>query len=593
VTAYFLDLLAISISLLLMFFAYNGWGSLIVKLLKFKFDDREKKYVLTWLGWAASLLMLNIYNLLFPVNIYFSSLYFGTGVVIYFIIYVKNRCFVNTKRILVNNWIPLLIKSFLSFIIAIRAMLSPSSYDSGLYHFNAVRWLNEFAIVPGLGNLHGRLAFNQSFFIFVASLNLYPYYGYGHNLANSFLIIILMVEYISCVTTYIRNLKSERNLFEVNGIVSLLFLLALLFYAIISHISSPTPDVASFIIQLLLFTHFIRLIVNEKYNDQMLSRVGFIIIIAATAVTIKLSNIFFAGIIVIAALLYFIKDRKKIIWNLTFAPLFYAIIIAGLIITVWVSRGYISSGYPFYPATFGTINTEWTVPVEEVKRVAADVYNWARLLDSHPHEDINSWEWFIPWARNFIWHHVSFIYSVLAVFSFLMITVAAILFFTRRDHKKSCFQLRFFIPFIMVITSLLFWFLSAPSYRFANALFFILPVTAFLFLSDQLSEKLIRLIWNMRFKLIISGLALIISLMLYWTFIVMDGYQKPKIISLSGIEPIPTVELKQLEIKSGIKVWFPIEGNQCWDSPLPSTPDYKPNLDLRGNSIQEGFVIRD
>ena len=73
----------------------------------------------------------------------------------------------------------------------------------------------------------------------------------------------------------------------------------------------------------------------------------------------------------------------------------------------------------------------------------------------------------------------------------------------------------------------------------------------------------------------------------------MDGYQKPKMISLTGIEPITTVELKQLETKTGIKVWFPIEGNQCWYSPLPSTPDYKPNLDLRGNSIQEGFVIRD
>jgi hypothetical protein len=593
VIAHFTDLLIIAISFLLMFFAYNGWGSLLVRLLKFEFDEREKKYVFTWMGWALSLLILNIYNLMLPVNIYFSSLFFGTGIVIYFIFYVKKGCFVNTKRIFANNRIPLLIKSLLSVIIASRAMLSPSSHDSGLYHFNSVRWLNEYAIVPGLGNLHGRLAFNQSFFIFLASLNFYPYYGYGHNLANSFLIIVLMVEYISCVTTYIRNLKSERSLFEVNGVVSLLFLLALLFYAIISPISSPTPDVASFVLQLLLFTHFLRLIVSGKDNDQMLSRVGFIVIIAATAVTIKLSNIFFAGIIVIAALLYFIKARSKISKKLNIAPLFYAIIIAGLIITVWVSRGYISSGYPFYPATFGGIDTEWTVPVEEGQKEAGYVYNWARYLGTQPYEGLNNWDWFVPWARNFIRQPISFIYSVLAVVSFLMITVAAILFFIRRGYKKSCFKLRFSIPLIMVIASLLFWFLAAPSYRFANALFFILPVMAFMFLSDQLSEKVIRVIWNMRSKIIISGLVLMITLMSYWIFIVLDVNQKLKIISTTGIEPIPTAELKQLETKSGIKVWLPVEGDQCWNSPLPATPYYKHNLDLRGDSIQEGFVIRD
>jgi len=45
----------------------------------------------------------------------------------------------------------------------------------------------------GLGNLHGRLAFNQSFFVYVAALNFYPFFGYGRSIANSFPIIVLIL----------------------------------------------------------------------------------------------------------------------------------------------------------------------------------------------------------------------------------------------------------------------------------------------------------------------------------------------------------------------------------------------------------------
>src|SRR5262249_52771350 len=36
----------------------------------------------------------------------------------------------------------------------------PLHFDTGLYHAQAVRWSEEAPAVPGLGNLHGRLAFN-------------------------------------------------------------------------------------------------------------------------------------------------------------------------------------------------------------------------------------------------------------------------------------------------------------------------------------------------------------------------------------------------------------------------------------------------
>lgn len=39
----------------------------------------------------------------------------------------------------------------------------PGQYDTGLYHAQAIRWIEDYGVVPGLGNLHMRLAYNSAF----------------------------------------------------------------------------------------------------------------------------------------------------------------------------------------------------------------------------------------------------------------------------------------------------------------------------------------------------------------------------------------------------------------------------------------------
>jgi hypothetical protein len=87
---------------------------------------------------------------------------------------------------------PLLSIVGLSVIVSwcLLAMQPPSMFDSGLYHFGSIRWLNEYAIVPGLGNLHWRLALNQSYFGFLALLNIAPYWGHGYAAGGLFLLVL-------------------------------------------------------------------------------------------------------------------------------------------------------------------------------------------------------------------------------------------------------------------------------------------------------------------------------------------------------------------------------------------------------------------
>lgn len=59
--------------------------------------------------------------------------------------------------------------------------------------------------------------------------------------------------------------------------------------------------------------------------------------------------------------------------------------------------------------------------------------------------------------------------------------------------------------------------------------------------------------------------------------------------SVDGWKPIKTMALAEEVTSHGLKVHVPVKTDQCWDSPLPSTPYFNPALELRGNGLQSGF----
>lgn len=47
--------------------------------------------------------------------------------------------------------------------IGLWALKSPTFVDTYLYHAQAIRWIEEYGVVSGLGNLHNRFAYNSAF----------------------------------------------------------------------------------------------------------------------------------------------------------------------------------------------------------------------------------------------------------------------------------------------------------------------------------------------------------------------------------------------------------------------------------------------
>ena len=262
--------------------------------MRIDFPVKEKPFYLIWLGWAITLFLLQTLNLFFPINL-FSSIPFLLLGTILAIVFFENE--IRKQKAFTFSRIYLVLLVLTTIWIAVLSMSSPTIFDDGLYHFNSIRWLNEYPIVLGLGNLHSRLAFNQSFFAYAAYLNLYPLFNHGYNLANSFLLLVLLAECLWHVSGFVFHRDSVED-FSSFRLIPIFFLPAVTYMALVfevfrTGISSPAPISHHYFCRSFYF--FILSVTSRKtYRIKATMRVSaFILIMSATLITIKLSNLFY------------------------------------------------------------------------------------------------------------------------------------------------------------------------------------------------------------------------------------------------------------------------------------------------------------
>src|SRR5262249_34330441 len=252
-----------------------------------------------------------------------------------------------------------------------RALHAPLLEDSGIYHFSSIRWANQLPLPPGLGNLHGRLAFNQSYFLYVALLNNFPVVGFGHNLANSLLLAAAIL------TVCEKGLRYEPP--ELFGHLNRLLIPFTLFFCAMCYrsnpplISSPTPDAAVFAVEIVLAALLLQFFARDCVAEADTSTLVAIVSLAAVAITLKLSTLVFAGTTLVSAVTIALRFRTMR-WT-TMRSLAFAT----FVILVWVIRSVVASGYLVYPIRWTALPVGWKIPehliVDEVNSIGA----WARL----------------------------------------------------------------------------------------------------------------------------------------------------------------------------------------------------------------------
>lgn len=565
---------------LIMGVSFFGWGRVATYVLGVSKQTNRSDITLIWLGWAFTLFIFQLLHFFFPLTVYVAAPIFIIGFACSIPQIVNAfRRFPQKYSNLMRTVGILIILLAVACWIASRSMLSPTCYDSGLYHFNAIRWINSFPIVPGLGNLHGRLAFNQSFYTYVAALNFYPFFGHGYSVANSFLLLLAIATFVSYLRPILKkpSLLAESHPFQY---ASVLFSFPILGYLALSSngVMSPSPDLTSTLLQLIMIVMLANGIaewINGQRDQNYRAMV--LVVLSATAITIKLSNLAFSAVIFGFALVYTWQTSRPHIKGV-----FHILLPATMLILVWGLRGYILSGAPLYPSTIGYMPMEWAMPIEQIVNEANWVYSWARLPGTHWENVLGSWTWLHPWLLRISKDYMTDVVYPL-MYTAIFCIIAMVIGRLKKVRRSHYLEWAILLPSII---AMIYWFFTAPDPRFANAIFFLASLfSILLFLSS------IRGIIRAPMFITMICIVFLVGNVHFFSF-TFRHIRLIKWVSTSGWHAVKKVPLNRKVTSSGLTVYTPKTGDQCWDSPLPSAPFFNDRLRLRNPAnMSSGFTV--
>lgn len=570
---------------LIWFFIFVGIGVLIRrKFFNLKMANFESLLSSFWIGWAYTIFFLQLWNLCFKIDWCASLLVCIVGVAGLIWNYKDLLQIIKKGNFLQK----IILSSALSLIvlwIADFAILSPLVYDSGLYHLTSISWLKSYPIIPGLGNLNSRLAFNNSYFLYVSMLDFGPWIQKSQHLANGLILSVLIIQIFLSGMTFFRH-SSKISLYHIFYI---LFLGPVLTLTVTLSISSPSPDMSIYILGILVSAKLLAFLEEQNYIIYIIREneynIFFILTIATLGITIKLS---FAVFSVVSLILLFIfclmKDIGNKEKNIIKKILFIYVFCIGIALMPWMVRGIILSGYVAYPSTFGTLPVDWRIPYTNVIGMANSVLWWARTLGGQLNKELENWNWIMPWISRMFKIENRYFTIHIAIPLFLIFINSILIFFSKYLKKYSVHNMKKNIWLILVpsICSILFWFIAAPLPRFVGACFWILGVGTSIIVINKFN-----VLKSKYFKTFIISFSIILCIGFFFIKIFVNIPEEN-----NGFYKIPSVGLKIFETNSGLNIYIPEKGDQCWDAPLPCAP--YPNADLclrREGEMRYGFKI--
>ncbi|EKR65413.1 putative membrane protein [Leptospira weilii str. 2006001853] len=554
-------MLAILISGILSLYIFISFGILAEKILKVKFQFTARVLV----GLSVTNTLVSLVSLFLPITVLvlfifllFCSvfLYFERG---------------NLKR-LTFGFIHKNIVIIIAFPFLLSALIfslnPPFAYDSGLYHIQSIKWIQEYSVVPGLANLHGRFGFNPNIFTIFALTSLKEVFDQEIFSINFVVYSTLVLHFINRIYKILK--KGEvTNFFLLNLIV--LFLILDQFMSL----SSPSPDLISIVLPLYILTNL------PKKENTTISELNFknyfsSIILSVYTISIKLATVPLCILVLFLMIRYKFEEKKLSI----------IISVVSLILLPWLIRNVILTGYLIYPfPAIDFFNFDWKVPLNAVVSEKLSITGWARNPGEGYKEaaQMKFWEWFPIW-----WNTISKLNRLFIVISFL----SPIFIFIYSLFKKIKIDFQTFAVLFTSWIGAIFWILLAPDIRFGKAFLSVSAILPLFYFNFRINFFPIKISKTSK-QIILVFIFIIISVFLinrrtynrYKNFIRENSafFVRPK-----KIEIPQNLEFKKIQMND-LEVFIPAEGDQCYDYKIPCMPYNNPSLILRGKTLQSGF----
>ncbi|MGC1376591.1 MAG: hypothetical protein WA821_10215 [Anaerolineales bacterium] len=509
----------------------------------------------------------------------FFSLFFQTGLFINLLLLTGAMGAILTRKIPAPRigrpaaWIPL-IALFLALLLVLEnATHRPLNPDTNIYHAQAIHWIESFPAVPGLGNLHGRLAYNSAWFVGNALFSL-AFLGLGsfHLTAGVLFLSVLLY----CWGGLGDILRGE---YKPSALIKLL-VFPLTFALLGAEISSPGTDLPA---SLLLWLVAVLWAEQERPFHPLL-----IVVLAAFVVTVKLSA---APALLLIPIVLMSKtftiertenNREKSgplgIGAITcrksgLIPTYGRLVIcAALVLLPFLARNVILSGYLLYPfPSIDFFRVDWKVPLERVVAERESILAWGRFprLGASRVLAMPLREWLPKWLA------AQTLNRRLILAAALLSPLAAL--------PGLRLARRYWLGWLVFLAGTLFWLFSAPDFRFGygfligTILLALAPWLAWLFKRIPVSPAKVSVVISL-------------AMAAYLVFALVTSFEArdfaSRLLLPAGYDRVPT---QSCALANGA-VFCAKAYDACSYNAFPCVPSPRPWVELRNApDLRDGF----
>lgn len=345
---------------------------------------------------------------------------------------------------------------------------APAFGDTYLYHTQAIRWIEEYGVVPGLGNLHTRFAYNSACMPLHALFSFNWFFEQPLHVVNGFL-GCFFVSY--ALVTNKLFAKSESRLSDMLKWAIIVFV-----FVSRNNISSPGSDMPAMLIVLYVMCKWSECSENSEDSQSF----GIICLFAAWAVSIKLSATACMMLLVYPAVML-IKEKR---WKTILVDL-----VSGILIVVpWLVRNVIISGYLLYPYSgIDLFHFDWKMPVEVLDYDRKEIMVWGREVRDVSRFDESIVQWFGTWFSGQMLRNKVFIIAGFLATFILIILIVIKLTDKFRNRNSIMFFLSNISEWVLIVTMIIsegFWLFSAPLLRY-GVVYLLMPTAVVVYLIKE------------------------------------------------------------------------------------------------------------
>lgn len=581
-------MLAIIISWITISIVFLSFGDFLVSLYN-RLCKKNELYGLTdtfLLGMCFVLIPLSLSSLWLPSNHYILFAYLILSFLYW--IFRRKHFLAVLKRIksgfehISSLQLIIFAVTVISFMVVI--LWQVGVFDSLLYHQQNIRWNEEYAIVPGLGNLEHRFGFNSSYLLLSAVFSFRFLFGeavYGlHVLIFVYVVCWILKEIIS-------------SGYEIKRLALLLAITGYIFifgYTLTASSTDLIPNIVTFYLLAKLLL----------YPDILKKQFLLLFFVPVSLITFKLS-IIAVCLISLLVFIYLIKAKD-------YKSLGFLITISSIVVIVWLIRNMILSGYLIFPLhSTALFNVDWKIPEYIAIEEEDFIYSCGIRSFGDMTWRLANWQSAMQPVKD--WFTYFILLGSIGISPFVVLHSLI--------KKKYLNKTIYFVYFILVMI-LLVWYTGGPDPRFIGGiLFLILYFNLFLLLSTK-ENRYFR-------KAGIVSTIIFASIMGYWAVIRTINFTGKYNINIhtEHARPMTDALLRQYPYKESLisadifknefipyrldndetiyiskSPEIPKGRNVCFESPFPCTTLKDDNetkyqdisdIETRGKTLQEGF----